>query len=1134
MKDNHGHDRPANIMRFWRLVELLTPTSFPKKDPESRTQPVYDLSHQDALPWQDGHPHRHKKCRKDDVRLTVDPDGKEWTYGIYAGLLNVARIRGEIEGWLGASRDNAVRDERKPEGTSLIGFQVSGDGRVIEDSLVLSTFGWAYGQLSAQHQEGTPDASTYLTTEHFEAVEDRVVDRFAAELAGEFVTASQLSEFLTWLAVELELPHGAMMPVLCRVECAQNKPRAQEGKGTEKGSPKIAAAIQMLNSLFSDDLEAVERAVAERQYGPALATYLGEAPATQHDLREDHAATWALLNPELYPKGRWPSAGRFPLVFSQQVAVNQAFRQFMSGSESTRCGLMAVNGPPGTGKTTLLKDVMAGIIVERAVVLASFKTPADALGRSLVGWENRNWTQRYAPLDARLQDFGVVVASSNNGAVENVTMEFPKAEDVDAEWATRASPFVDVATAMLPEGVEAWTLSAACMGNSTNRNAFAETFWGFERKEEPGHTRMPTLLKSAAEGEDLPGILPWKGAVQAFNAAIKREKYCRTVRYDVYEKAHQKARLQSQHRKLKAYAKSFKQSLEVLEQEEGKAQAHHEAIEQRITGLVCQAHATRDQQRQQANAHEATALDDANNAKRWLKACQQEQIEQWEKAPAGIKRLFLKLMGKKKVIEAWDKKGVHLDTQAGDAESQYATASHLLTGAREKAKALVPRLSASEEQQAMGNERIAYHKARQALHDAAAKTQAAHAELDSSRRRIARQAAEIESLTLYLSEHGGPNLITPQDMMLPPEEKETRSPWTDPEWEDARVAVFMAAQDLHDAFVVHGGRRMINNLRGAIKLVRGEAPSDLPDGVARSLWSTLFLMVPLISTTFASFARQFKHLGSEDLGWLLIDEAGQAAPQYAAGALWRSRRALVVGDPLQLEPVVTVPDQLQATLAAYSGVSLKWLPSFTSTQALADAGSAYGSYIGTTWVGAPLLVHRRCESPMFEISNTVAYSNAMVHAKKSQPSSLPPSAWLDVPAREASGHWIPGDGKAVESLVVDMLACGVAAGEIFLISPFRSVVSKLQALAANPQYAGLQAGTIHTVQGKEAKVVILVLGGNPEREGAKKWASQAPNLVNVAVSRAKHRLYMVGDRDAWQKYPFFSECADLLHHQRYV
>lgn len=167
--------------------------------------------------------------------------------------------------------------------------------------------------------------------------------------------------------------------------------------------------------------------------------------------------------------------------------------------------------------------------------------------------------------------------------------------------------------------------------------------------------------------------------------------------------------------------KNLKQSLEALEQEKDKAQAHHEVIEQRINGLVCQARATRDQQRQQANAHQATALDDANNAKRWLKACQQKQIEHWEKAPVGIKRLFPKLMGKKKIVEAWDKKGGHLDTQTDDAETRYATASRLHTGAEEKVKALAPKLSTAEEQHAIGSHRVAYDKAKQALHDAAAR-----------------------------------------------------------------------------------------------------------------------------------------------------------------------------------------------------------------------------------------------------------------------------------------------------------------------------------------------------------------------------------------------------------------------------
>lgn len=43
---------------------------------------------------------------------------------------------------------------------------------------------------------------------------------------------------------------------------------------------------------------------------------------------------------------------------------------------------------------------------------------------------------------------------------------------------------------------------------------------------------------------------------------------------------------------------------------------------------------------------------------------------------------------------------------------------------------------------------------------------------------------------------------------------------------------------------------------------------------------------------------------------------------------------------------------------------------------------------GTREVGVPLLVHRRCEEPMFSISNAIAYENLMVQAKTSKISPI--------------------------------------------------------------------------------------------------------------------------------------------------
>lgn len=117
-----------------------------------------------------------------------------------------------------------------------------------------------------------------------------------------------------------------------------------------------------------------------------------------------------------FPKGAFPAP--YSLMFSQQFAVNEIFKRF-SATENT--GFYAVNGPPGTGKSTLLKDIMAGIFTQRAIELLKLKA-----GEVFQKIENKNIYR----IHDSLKGFEMVVASSNNVAVENISLEVPDIKSI--------------------------------------------------------------------------------------------------------------------------------------------------------------------------------------------------------------------------------------------------------------------------------------------------------------------------------------------------------------------------------------------------------------------------------------------------------------------------------------------------------------------------------------------------------------------------------------------------------------------------------------------------------------------------------------------------------------------------------
>ena len=380
------------------------------------------------------------------------------------------------------------------------------------------------------------------------------------------------------------------------------------------------------------------------------------------------------------------------------------------------------------------------------------------------------------------------------------------------------------------------------------------------------------------------------------------------------------------------------------------------------------------------------------------------------------------------------------------------------------------------------------------------------------------------------------------------EKRHLAAPWLNKAMSKARDDAFEAAVRLHKAFVDCAAKPLRHNL-GLLMDSFGTRSFGTPekDAVVPHLWSSLFLLVPVVSTTFASVARMFSGVGANSFGWLMIDEAGQALPQAAVGALMRCNRAVVVGDPIQIEPVVVLPEQLtEAVCKEFNIDETRFNAPAASAQTLADtATSHFASFetkMGSRNVGVPLLVHRRCAEPMFSISNAIAYENMMVQAKLPKASKimdvLGTSRWMSVNGG-GQDKWCPEEGEVVIDLLRSLKAAGVDPN-IYIVTPFVVVQDRLRERirtsrlldgwvdnAAKWPYERL--GTVHTVQGREAEAVIFVLGAPlASQNGARNWAGGRPNLLNVAVSRAQEALYVVGNRDLWCRAGVFSELSARL------
>ncbi|WP_033260730.1 DEAD/DEAH box helicase [Amycolatopsis vancoresmycina] len=1120
-------DSRARTVEFWRAVETLSPATVPKIDRRGgpgADQLVFDLDPREQTPWSENHP----------LRARPLPTALAWQFTVYGGLYELTAIRDTLARAFGD--DTTPADGRSSGQAALFAFTVDADGFLVEGSGILSACAWALGRLSregpdadwldgfeaeergfadgldrlappsreprsgstagkAMHALGehakeaareaagagakaTGAAVTTAAATAVTSVAGPVVGGIAGAVAGTFaaklltpkkragepaaepgpgarprfdLTADAVHEFTAELASALGVD-GALDPRGIRVQCT--KVRVRDAADARDST--------FLNSFYVPDLAKIAKAVRTGDLGTGLRGFLADSGSVpvhaRVDVRTTPGAVLEAVAPARLPLGRWPGDPARPLVLSQQFAVDRILAEFDSGG-----GLFAVNGPPGTGKTTLLRDVIAAVLVQRAESLAGLATPADAFSGEL---ERVKITERFSASVRRVSPAvtgaEILVATSGNKAAANVTAEIPGIDAIGGaeEAAVAVDYFRDLASHVL--GKPAWGLLAATLGNRKNCGQFAKRFWWgretVQTDDSAAQPDIPGLQRILRAARDQPGAVDdWATAVRRFRDA---EATCTRLAAE----REQVARALKDRPGLEACLREAEGAFTQLQ--------HQHADWGRRVAESQRGHAAA-----AAVLHHATAVHRDHRADKpgfWV----------------SVSTLF-------RAGRAWHAEHDRLRRRRDDAArvlDQWAAALRRLA---EEGSALDARL------------------------------RNAGGRLDSAR-------FELDKVVSFIAtaHRRWPGHVPDPAAFAGDDAFQLCAPWADSEFTTARNRVTLEALRLHKAFVLGAGAPMRDNLTAAEAVLSGNP--TLRDDTLLAVWQTLFLVVPVISTTFASLPRLFGRLGPEALGWLFVDEAGQATPQQTAGGIWRARRTVLVGDPQQLEPIVTLPTTAQTALLTRYRVADEWLPDATSAQRVADRLNRFGTALpdpvgdGATWVGAPLRVHRRCDRLMFEVSNRIAYGGElMVYGTGERPPFPGRDEWIDVPATHSEKHWVPAEGAELGRLLDELVALDVDPGAIRVISPFRDVVRGAQRVVR--QRAGaIEVGTVHTVQGQEADVVVIVLGSDPAKEGARRWAAAKPNLLNVAVSRAKRRLYVIGDRRRWQDQRYFDTLAAAL------
>jgi len=114
-----------------------------------------------------------------------------------------------------------------------------------------------------------------------------------------------------------------------------------------------------------------------------------------------------------------------------------------------------------------------------------------------------------------------------------------------------------------------------------------------------------------------------------------------------------------------------------------------------------------------------------------------------------------------------------------------------------------------------------------------------------------------------------------------------------------------------------------------------------------------------------------------------------------------------------------------------------------------------------------------------------------------------------------------GEAEAVARIVRELLEMGVRPQDIGVITPYDDQVSRIRSLLP---VEGLEVKSVDGFQGREKEVIVLsFVRSNPEGEVG---FLMDERRLNVAITRAKRKLIMIGDSKTLSRHPLYRELVE--------